>query len=170
MLSSPSSFAWVSLDAFYKYCTDNNIVFKEWSFIWGVGQAGNLETDSGVKHTIDTVNAIVAAGAPIHAFGCETHDAKDLPSSTLKANIDKIASSTGLPIYITEYDLNIADDDQQRAVMQDHVTMFWNNSIVKGITYFGYIVGATWRTSTGLMQSSGSMRPAMIWLMDFLGR
>jgi endo-1,4-beta-xylanase len=130
----------------------------------------NLETDGGVQHTIDIVNAIVAAGAPIHAVGCETHDAMALPSSTLKANIDKIASSTGLPIYITEYDLNIADDDQQRAVMQDHVTMFWNNSNVKGITYYGYIVGTTWRSNTGLMHSNGTMRPAMIWLMDFFGR
>jgi endo-1,4-beta-xylanase len=250
--SSSSSFGWASLDASYKYCKDNNIVFKERSFIGGTGQPAwtsslttstgpvavqswmktfcdrfprtalidvvneppphttpgyadviggsgssgydwivnsfkwahdacpnaililndynNLETDSVVQHTIDIVNAIVAAGAPIHAVGCETHDAAALPSSTLKANIDKIATLTGLPIYITEYDLSIADDDQQRAVMQDHVTMFWNNANVKGITYFGYIVGATWRMNTGLMQSSGTMRPAMIWLMDFFGR
>ena len=41
---------------------------------------------------------------------------------------------------------------------------------VKGVTVWGYIVGATWETNTGIMKSDGTMRPAMSWLMDFLGR
>jgi endo-1,4-beta-xylanase len=32
------SFNWTSLDAMYKYCTDNNIVFKQHNFIWGSQQ------------------------------------------------------------------------------------------------------------------------------------
>ncbi len=35
------------------------------------------------------------------------------PSTTLKTNIATINSSTGLPVYITEYDINLADDNQQ---------------------------------------------------------
>ena len=54
--------------------------------------------------------------------------------------------------------------------MQEQFTMFWNNENVAGITYWGYIEGATWQTNTGLMSSDGQMRPAMTWLMDFLGR
>jgi endo-1,4-beta-xylanase len=71
---------------------------------------------------------------------------------------------------ITEYDINIADDNQQRAVMQSEFTMFWNDPNIKGITLSGYIVGSTWLPNTGLMTSSGSQRPAMAWLMSFLGR
>jgi endo-1,4-beta-xylanase len=41
---------------------------------------------------------------------------------------------------------------------------------VKGFTYWGYIVGTTWRANTGLMTSSGTKRAAMTWLMSFLGR
>jgi hypothetical protein len=41
---------------------------------------------------------------------------------------------------------------------------------VKGVTIWGYIVGATWRSNTGIMSSDGAMRPAMTWLMDFLER
>jgi hypothetical protein len=29
-----------------------------------------------------------------------------------------------------------------------------------------YIVGATWRSNTGLMSSSGQYRPALTWLED----
>ena len=55
-------------------------------------------------------------------------------------------------------------------VMQSQFTMFWNDPNVKGITIWGYIVGSTWQANTGLMTSSGTMRPAMTWLLDFLGR
>jgi endo-1,4-beta-xylanase len=54
--------------------------------------------------------------------------------------------------------------------MEGMVTMFWENPNVKGITLWGYIEGATWIGNSGLMSSGGDMRPAMIWLMDFLGR
>jgi endo-1,4-beta-xylanase len=73
-------------------------------------------------------------------------------------------------VYITEFDLSIADDNQQKAKMQEHFTMFWNDANVKGITIWGYVVGATWESNSGLMQADGTLRPAMTWLMGFLGR
>jgi len=48
--------------------------------------------------------------------------------------------------------------------------MFWEDPNVKGVTVWGYIVGQTWRANTGLMTSGGQMRPAMTWLMQYLGR
>ncbi|WP_438037806.1 hypothetical protein [Sorangium sp. So ce128] len=65
---------------------------------------------------------------------------------------------------------DLADDDEQRRVMEEQFTMLYNHSAVKGITFFGYIVGSTWLDNTGLMHPDGAMRPAMAWLMDFLGR
>jgi len=130
----------------------------------------NVEQAGDVQHTIDIVNAIKKVNAPIDAIGCQTHGASGMSSASLKTNIDKLASATGLPVYITEYDLNIADDTKQASVMKDQFTMFWQNNNVKGITLWGYVVGSTWETNSGLMQSSGTLRPAMTWLMDFLGR
>jgi len=130
----------------------------------------NVEQAGDVQHTIDIVNAIKKVGAPIDAIGCQTHGASNLSSATLKTNIDKLSSGTGLPVYITEYDLNIADDAKQSSVMQDQFTMFWNDANVRGITYWGYVVGSTWETNTGLLQTNGTPRPALTWLMNFLGR
>jgi endo-1,4-beta-xylanase len=250
--SSQSSFNWTSLDAMYKYCGDNKIVYKQHNFLWGSQQPGwtsslttstgpaaiqnwmtqycqrypntllidvvneppphttpayanaigggtnstwdwianafkwaraacpnaililndynNAELSGDVQHTTDIVNAIKKLGAPIDAVGCQTHGASNMSSSTLKTNIDKLASNTGLPVYITEYDINLADDNAQKTKYQDHFTMFMSNNNIKGITVWGYIVGATWVSNSGIMTSSGTMRPAMTWLMDFLGR
>jgi endo-1,4-beta-xylanase len=52
--------------------------------------------------------------------------------------------------------------------MQSQFTMFWNDTNVKGITLWGYIEGATWEANTGLMSSTGTMRPALTWLVSFL--
>ena len=130
----------------------------------------NIEYSNDNSHTIDIVTSIKAAGAPIDAVGCQAHDAYKLSTSTVKGFIDKIAQQTGLPVYITEYDIGIADDSMQEQVMQDQITMYWNDDNVKGITLWGYIVGSTWRANTGIQQPSGAMRPAMTWLMQFLGR
>jgi endo-1,4-beta-xylanase len=130
----------------------------------------NVELSGDNNRTIDIVNRIKNAGAPIHAVGAQAHGCANLSAATVQMYIDRIASQTGLPVYVTEYDLDIADDARQKSVLEGQFTMFWNNPNVKGITIWGYISGSTWRPNTGLMSSSGTMRPAMTWLMDFLGR
>jgi endo-1,4-beta-xylanase len=245
---SGGAFNWGSLDAMYKYCEDNHIVFKEQNFIWGsaqpswinnsnaaelartwmkifcdrypktriidvvyepihmkpafrdgLGGAGTSGWDWVVNsfiwareacpnavlvvndynileiatdHTkfIDLVKASLAAGAPITAIGAESHDLIKVSLSTVQKYLAELVDQTGLPVYITEMDLGIADDAQQATMMKDLVTTFWNNSNVLGITYWGYVAGATWRSNTELLTSTGTMRPAMVWLMDFLHR
>jgi endo-1,4-beta-xylanase len=114
------------------------------------------------------VNTINAAGAPIHAVGAQGHATASMSTGTVQMYIDKIASQPGLPVCISEYDINIADDTKQKDVMQSQFTMFWNDNDVKGITVWSYIVGPTWVASSGLMTRAGQMRPAMTWLTQFL--
>lgn len=123
--------------------------------------------NSGV---IKLVNAIKGAGAPIDGVGCQAHDVAKVSASTVLSYVDKIITQTSLPVYITEMDIGVADDSQQSKIMQDIVKPLWENDNVKGFTYWGYITGATWRANTGLMSSSGAKRPALTWLMSFLGR
>jgi endo-1,4-beta-xylanase len=88
----------------------------------------------------------------------------------VSAFINRVSSQTGLPVYITEYDIDLASDSEQSSVMQSQFPMFFSNPNVAGITLWGYVSGSTWKPNTGLMSSSGQQRPAMVWLMDFLGR
>ena len=63
------------------------------------------------------------------------------PRARCRRTSTRSPTQTGLPVYISEYDLNIADDNQQKNVMQSQFTMFWNDTNVAGITIWGYIVG-----------------------------
>jgi len=73
-----------------------------------------------------------------------------------------------LPIQISEYDVNIADDQDQMETLQEQMTLFWEHPLVEGITFWGYIQGSMWRESGYLVRSDGSERPALQWLRAYL--
>ena len=58
----------------------------------------------------------------------------------LANNLNSLASKS-LPIYISELDLNIADDTQQLNRMKQLVPLFYEHASVKGITFWGYVKG-----------------------------
>ncbi|MBN1609122.1 MAG: endo-1,4-beta-xylanase [Polyangiaceae bacterium] len=130
----------------------------------------NIEYASDNANTIDIVNAVKAGGGPIHGVGAQAHDAYRIRTATVKAYMDKIHDETGLPVYITEYDVGLADDAAQLAVYQEQLPVFLETDYVPGITQFGWIEGKTWRSNTGLVREDGSFRPAMTWLMETLRR
>lgn len=143
-----------------QYCPNATLLLNDYN---------NIEYDYANRNTIDIVNRIRAAGAPIDGIGAQAHAAYSFPTSTVKMYLDRLAA-TGLPVYITEYDINLADDWQQRTVMESQFQMFYNHPSVRGITLWGYVSGSTWLQHSGLMSSSGQQRPAMTWLMNYLGR
>ncbi|WP_437292593.1 endo-1,4-beta-xylanase [Sorangium sp. So ce426] len=150
-----NSFKWAR-----EFCPNAKLILNDYN---------NIEYEGDHQNFMRIARAVINAGAPVDALGAQAHDAYKLNTSTVKGYIDKLAS-LGKPVYITEYDIGIANDEEQRRVMQEQFTMFWNHPSVPGITLWGYIVGSTWRANTGLQQSNGTMRPAMTWLMDFLDR
>ncbi len=143
-----------------QYCPNSILILNDYN---------TIEYANDNSHFIDIVNAIKAAGAPIDAIGAQAHAAYNMSTSTVQMYLSKL-EATGLPVYISEYDINVSDDNQQKNVMESQFTMFWNDDNVKGITIWGYIENQTWEPNTGLMSSGGQMRPAMTWLMSFLHR
>ena len=126
-----------------------------------------IEWNDEVNWVVDMVNTLLEAGAPIDAIGAQAHDAYRIDSATLQNNLDKVAS-TGLPIFISEFDIPETDDNTQLNIMQDKMKIFWNHPAVVGVTLWGYIVGQTWKNGTGLLTTGGQARPALTWLMDYI--
>ncbi|WP_437492193.1 endo-1,4-beta-xylanase [Sorangium sp. So ce1014] len=150
-----NSFKWAR-----EYCPKAVLILNDYN---------NIEYPNDHNNFMKIAKAVIDAGAPVDALGAQAHDAFKINTNTVKGYIDAMAK-LGKPVYITEYDIGIADDNQQKKVMEEQFTMFWNHPSVPGITLWGYIVGATWRDNTGIQHSDGRMRPAMSWLMEFLER
>ena len=58
----------------------------------------------------------------------------------------------------------------QLARYQALFPVFWENEAVKGVTLWGYVRGAHWRTNQGawLMYPNGAERPALQWLVRYV--
>lgn len=109
------------------------------------------------EHLIDGI------GVQAHAF--VTHG---VPAATLQANLDTLAA-TGVPVYVTEMDIDGRNDAVQLREYQRVFPIFWNDSAVKGITLWGFRPGL-WRDKEGayLIRKDGSERPALAWLRDYV--
>lgn len=86
---------------------------------------------------------------------------------TIRTNLDRLAA-TGLPIQITEFEINEADDNTQLQRMQQYFPVFWEHPAVEGITHWGYIEGRIWQENGFLLNSRGAKRPAMDWLRTYI--
>jgi endo-1,4-beta-xylanase len=97
-------------------------------------------------------------------------------AATHTANLARLAA-TELPIYVTEFDIDgidptwgVQDDAAQLARYRALFPVFWESDVVKGVTLWGYVRGAHWRTNQGawLMYPNGAERPALQWLVRYV--
>ncbi len=116
---------------------------------------------------IDLVRTLRDAGAPIDAYGCQSHDVDNISKDNLQSAMTKIQNALKMPMYITELDVNIQDDDQQKAQYQNIFPLMWEASYCAGVTIWGYVYGATWVDHSGLYRD-GVERPAMTWLKSYM--
>jgi endo-1,4-beta-xylanase len=245
--ATKDAMAWDQLDAAYNYAKENNLPFKQHTFVWGQQQPSWLAglTPAEQKHQveewiqafcerypdtdyIDVVNeplhetpvyaeALGGSGATgwdwvIWAFeqakehcpkakrilneynvlnngsaanqyvaiikllkdrqlidyiGEQGHNLETTPNATISSNLDKLAA-TGLPILISEYDLNFSSDSEQKAKYESQFPILWGHPGVHGVTLWGYRQGAIWRTDAYLLRSNGTERPAMEWLRTYV--
>lgn len=235
---------WSGLDAAYNYAMQNNIPFKQHTFVWGnqspswinglspQEQAAEIEEwirDYCTRYPntamIDVVNESTPGHAPagyaqsafgnnwiirvfqiarqhcpnavlilndynvlswntnefiqmatpavnagvVDALGLQAHGLENWSVNDIQSKLNQVAA-LGLPIYISEYDVARTNDQEQLAIMQAQFPIFYNHPSVVGITLWGYVVGSTWVNGSGLIQPNGTRRPAMNWLMNYLGR
>ena len=140
-----------------EHCPNSILILNDYNVL-------TWNTDQFVAMATPAVNAGV-----VDAIGLQSHGLADWSLNDLKNNMAKI-EALGLPIYISEYDVDVADDQQQRQIMEEQFTWFYEHPQVKGITLWGYLVGGTWVDNSGLIYNDGTFRPAMTWLMNYLGR
>lgn len=109
-------------------------------------------------------NLVDGIGVQGHAFATTA----ETPMSVHRANLDRLAA-TGLPIYVTELDIDGATDAVQLQDYQRIFPVFWEHPAVKGITLWGYRPGL-WRQKERayLVRKDGSERPAMAWLREYV--
>ncbi len=89
--------------------------------------------------------------------------------ATIKSNLNRL-TATGLPVYISEFDIDEPIDANQLAQYKIYFPIFWSNPGVKGITLWGYIQNDVWTAhpNTYVLLANGAERPALQWMRTFV--
>ena len=116
---------------------------------------------------LELVRTLRDFGAPIDAYGNQSHDVNDISVDKLKSSMKTLNDGLKMPMYITELDIDIADDNKQKKQYEDIFPIMWEAEQCAGVTIWGYIHGATWVSNSGIIKN-GKDRPAMTWLREYM--
>lgn len=151
--------------------SDTKLLLNEYSVLQDYNVTSNYIT---VINLLKDRGLIDGIGIQGHYFEFRSHtDATSgtyvYSASTLTSNLNRLVD-TGLPVYITEFDIDESDDTAQLEQYKVYFPIFWNNPGVKGITFWGYIASDVWSShpNTYLLSSTGAERPAMEWLKTYV--
>ena len=129
------------------------------------GVEGNTATTDRYLEIIQALqaeNLIDLVGFQGHAF-----NTKNASAAAMKAALDKIGA-TGLPIMITEMEIDGFDDFVQLEEYKRVFPIYWDHPSVIGINISGHI--GNWRADQGavLVNENFSERPALKWIREYV--
>lgn len=102
---------------------------------------------------------LLDAGAPIGGIGMQGHFGQHLNSpKQLLAIYDRFAQF-GLPIKITELDVNHPDEQIQADYLRDFMTVTFSHPAIDGILLWGFWEGQHWRPQAALFRKDWTLRP-----------
>ncbi len=155
-----------------QYCPDTTkLLINEYNILHS-----NSQTNSYIQliNLLKQRNLIDGIGIQGHYFEFRsdlraTSNVYVYDINTIKANLDKLAT-LGLPIYISEFDIDEPIDSDQLAQYKIYFPIFWSHPAVKGMTLWGYIQGDCWAAHpyTYLLLADGTERPALQWLRTYI--
>ena len=140
-----------------RYCPHSKLLLNEYNLLAG---GKDLEQFMAIIKILKKRNLI-------DGIGIQGHGREDVSDAAIQSSLDRLGS-LGLPIYVSELDLNIADDDSQQKRYESLFPILWQHSAVRGVTLWGYKQNHTWKPGTYLLRADGSERPALIWLKEYM--
>ena len=81
--------------------------------------------------------------------------------------LERQQNALKMPMFITELDIDKANDAQQKTQYQNVLPTMWEKNYCAGVTLWGYVLGATWVANSGLYRD-GQERPAMTWIKEYM--
>ncbi|MEY4545391.1 MAG: hypothetical protein RL685_1586 [Pseudomonadota bacterium] len=143
-----------------KYFPRSSLMINEFGVL---ARSEDAERYARIIELLQAEKLVDSIGIQGHAFCTGSAELE-----MLRTNLDRFAV-TGLPLFITELDVDGHEDPDQLAEYQRLFPLFWDHPSVQGVTIWGYRPGM-WRTPQGaiLAHDGGAERPAFRWLLDYV--
>ncbi len=133
-----------------------------------INEYGILNSKEKTARYVDLIE-LLKEQKLVDGIGLQAHGLEHTPPEEIKANLETI-KTLKLPIYISEWDISLPDDNEQLTRMKEQFPIFWDEPLVKGITFWGHLVAKTWRPDAFLVYNDTKYRPAFQWMLDYIAK
>ncbi|MCS6243861.1 MAG: endo-1,4-beta-xylanase [Opitutus sp.] len=112
-----------------------------------------------VQSILEKVAALRAAGAPVEGLGVQGHFGQAiLGPERILADLDLLASA-GLPVLITEFDINTPDEEVLGDFTRDFLLACYSHPAVAGVITWGFWEKNHWLPQAAMFRPDWSERP-----------
>ena len=117
------------------------------------------ENTAHKDHFEKTLRFLINSGAPIGGLGIQAHFGSQLtPPEKLLTELDRWAA-LGLDIQITEFDINLEDEELQAQYTRDFMTAVFSHPKVSALLTWGFWENSHWLPKAALYRKDWSLKP-----------
>ena len=126
---------------------------------------GAATTNPHLNALYDNVQMLQKAGAPIGGIGFQGHfGSAPIPPERVLSGLDRFAK-LGLPIAITEFDMDTPDEDLQARYMRDFLIAVYSHPSANEVIMWGFWQSKHWLPNAALYRADWSIKPnGQVWL------
>lgn len=129
-------------------------------FINDYGMLNGSHSPLVIKEYIETIQNLRANGAPIEAAGVQGHVGTQ-PRSPMQVISDlDLFLEAGIPIEITEFDINTDDEELQGDYTRDFLIAVYSHPSVEGVNLWGFWENKHWKPLAAMFRKDWSERLA----------
>jgi len=140
------------------------LFYNDYVMFQGDGPGSPSDTLFGILRDLK------ASGAPVGGIGEQAHFGGNPPGpAEVLAKLDRFAA-LGLPIQITEFDIDTADADLQLAWTRDFLLTVFSHPAVTGVVSWGFWEGQHWKPRAAFWNRDWTLRPHGRAFLDFFER
>ena len=119
----------------------------------------NVASPKNIQNYLAIIKELQGYGAPIDAIGVQGHVGRQ-PRDPVDVLSDlDMFKSTGLPVQITEFDINSPDEELQADYTRDFLIACYSHPVVDGFTMWGFWQSDHWKPDAAMYRKDWTPKP-----------
>lgn len=133
-------------------------------FINEYGMLNSISSSKNIAEYLQLINDLKSKGAPIDGIGIQGHVGRQPRDPAQVISDLEMFKEIGLPVQITEFDINMKDEELQADYTRDFLIACYSSSVVTGFTIWGFWEPKHWKKDAAMFRGDWSEKPnAAIW-------
>lgn len=139
-------------------------------FINEYAMLNSVQSQANIRVYLDMIKDLISKGAPIEAIGVQGHiGTQPRPPQLVLQDLDMFVP-IGLPVQITEWDINTKDEELQADYSRDFLIAVYSHPVVTGVNMWGFWEADHWKPDAALFRKDWSIKPnGEVWKELVLG-